>query len=570
MTDTPRHDDRGQHHRSDLPPPGPPSDDPAERFAKALDAFVLGMPVPETDDATDSSLVRLTASARRIQGRHGSRMSASGPQSATPIGQARKQQIWEDLMAQYAHDLGPATAPTAQASTVGRIAALMQPWVAIDDERPAKGRRASAGPLRFVPDLQPVTTFALVIAVLIAIGAAFSTIVDPGTPGVTPTASAEGLAGIMGQTGPATPGSPATAPAATIVIPPTADMLDQFHQPIPTGVRACTIEPRPSSQIAAFFQDPGPTTPRAYLPAIEPHPFVANVVAMAGRTYLACERAGVVNTDRALQTGRFIFEDPTNGTFRAAGGATDLATREEQKQLVTLALGEDYRSNLFLVSDRAVSQEEYDAAVAANAPPSVPSDLAGTPEIVLPEQINATFLPPHAVQLADGRVAIPEIRLVNPADIDAWVAAGDDINPDIVTFYIFADPTGGNQWMLDEQLYVCPDSDLCADYYAQVDQYDQASDALFPAPTTPPIDPPQPASTPTSEAAADDSSLIYPLPGPGTPSITPLQPASTPTYEAAADNSNRIYPLPGPGTPSVTPAVAPVPKTPTPNATAAA
>lgn len=488
MPDAPRHRNHVQH--PDLPPPGRGSGDAVERFAEALDALVIGAPDPTMNNANDRSLAHLTATAGAIQRRDGVWMTVNGPTSATPIGEARKRQIWENLMAQYARDTSPASTGTAQAPMIGRLGALMQPWVSVDEERPTRNRRASTGLLRFVSDLQPATTFALVIAVLIAIGAAFAGIAEPGGPGVTPTASAEGLAGLTSQASPAavSPTAPATAP--------TAVPGDEFQQPIPTGDGTCTVEPRPIEEIAAILRDPGPVTPRAYLPATTPDRATAEEVARAGRTYIACEYAEALNTDRALQTPRFIYEDQANAFYRETGGATDTATREEREQLATLVLGQDPWASQIIVTELAISRAEYERA----APNDAPWDIVppATPEpfrIILAEQLDQTFRPEQAVQLADGRIAVPETFLVDPADVEAWLSADpNDSYPDIVWFYIFTrDATRDGEWGLDERLPVCLGDDRCDELYAADDLSD---DALFPAPATPMA---TPAASPTAQ-----------------------------------------------------------------------
>lgn len=501
---------------SDLPPPGRRSSEPVERFAAALDAVVLGAPTAET---TDSTFGHLVATSERIQQRAGVWMTFDGPHSATTLGEDRKQRMWEDLMAHHAPTPSPATAPTAHPAPLRRLGALMQPWITIDDERPARRRRGSTGPLRFMPDPQPAITFAMVIAVLIAIGAAFSSLVDPGNPGVTPTASAEGIAGLAGQASPeATPPAvPPTAPAAAPAAAPTADPGDEFQRPVPVGDDACPAEPRPIEEIAAFLRDPGPVTPRAYLPASTPDPAVAEEVARAGRTYLACAGATPLNTDRALQTPRFIYEDRANAFFREAGGATDKAAPEEREQLASLVLGEDPWASQTIVTELAISLAEYEAAGYYDSVPILPMPGPGTPSItpprptstptiVLPAQVDQTFRPEQAVQLADGRIAIPPTYLVDPADVEAWRSASDDTYPAIVWFDIFArDDTRDGQWSLDERLNVCLGNGtglyegFCDDFYEDVDP---TGDALFPALATPSASPEvtSPPATPTPGA----------------------------------------------------------------------
>lgn len=498
MPDTTPRDTDARHPHSDLLPPGSAKEsrDTAERFADALDALVLDARAPEMHDAKERALGHLTTTAADIQRRHGTGVTANRAVSATPIGETRRRQIWEDLMARHVPDTSPALASTAQASMIERLGALMQPWVATDDERPARGLRASTGPRRFVPDPQPVMTFALVIAVLIAVGAGFSAIVAPGGPGVTPTASAEGLAGLNGQTGRATPESPAGQATSSAAVP-TADPTDEFQRPLPIDDSTCAIEPRPLDEIAAFLRDPGPVTPRAYLPATTPNRATAEDVARAGRTYIACAfgPGTPVNTDRALQTPRFIYEQPANGYSRQSGGATDLATKEEREELARLVFGTDLQAGWILVSDLAISRSEYEAA-GFGPPPSVPSQRTATPSMVPPEQVDSTFLPRQAVQLADGRIAVTETFLVNPADVDLWLS-DDDTNPVFVTFYFFApDATRDGRWGMDERLLVCLDSNFCEELYADLDP---ANDALFPIAATPAV---STDSTPSATPAA--------------------------------------------------------------------
>jgi hypothetical protein len=484
MSDTPRHPDHTRHPHPNLPPLGREPADDVERFAAALDAIVLGAPAPQIDDRP---LAHLTAAAGAIQKRHGSRTTANGPRSATSISQTRKQQIWEDLMAQYAPVPEPEIAQPRQQALIDRLQAVMQPWVAVNDQGPARKRKATTGVFRFVPDLQPLATCALVIAVLIAIGAGFSGIAEPEGPAVTPPASAEGLAGLAGS---ATPGSPEAEAAAAV---PTADPFDEFQRPIPIDASSCPVEPRSTEEIAAFLRDPGPVTPRAYLPATAPDRAVAAEVARVGRTYLACEYAEPVNVDRALQTPRFIHEDPANAYFREAGGAADVATPEEREQLAALVLGEDPWASQFMVTELAISREEWEATAASDAASATPADF-------LPEQFDLTFRPEQAVQLADGRIALPETYLVDPADIEAQQSAYDDAYPDIVWFSIFArDATRDGQWGLDERLGVCLGNSLCDDFYEDIDP---TGDALFPAPATPSASPEvaSPPATPTPHA----------------------------------------------------------------------
>lgn len=465
--------------------------DTVERFARALDGLVASGAEPGSGG--DLSLAHLIATASSIQRHDGVWMSHTGPQSAMPIGEQTKRRIWEDLMAQHASTLtSPATVTRRSAidPVVGRIGAVMNPWVESADQRPAR-RRANSGVLRFVPDLQPLTTLALVIATVIAITAAFSGIAERGGPAVTPPASAEGLAGLSAQHEP-------TTPADVLEAVPTADPADEFQRPIPLDDADCPTELRSSEEIAAILRDPGPVTPRAYLPATTPEPAVAEEVARAGRTYIACAYAMYampVNTDRALQTPRFIYEQPTNAFFRAAGGAADLATPDERAELVRLMLGEDFRANRLLVTDLAVSREEYEAA-GLGWPPNVSPASAGTPAVDLPNQYDVTFRPQTAIQLADGRIAVSATYLVDPTDIEAWFP-DDSTDPVFVDMSIFArDATRGNHWALDERLNVCLDSDLCDELNADIDP---AGEALFPSAT--PAAPASPASSPEADTS---------------------------------------------------------------------
>jgi len=202
--------------------------------------------------------------------------------------------------------------------------------------------------------------------------------------------------------------------------------------------------------------------------------------------YLACQYAEPVNTNRALQTPRFIYEDRTNAYFREAGGARDIATTEEREQLASQVLGEDPGSSQTILTGLAISRVEMEATASSDATSGTPADFS-------PEQVDVTFRPEQAVQLADGRIAVPETYLVDPADIKAARPANVDAYPDTVWFAIFArDTTRDGQWALDERLGVCLGNgtglyeDFCDDFYEDVDP---TGDVLFPGPGTPPATP---------------------------------------------------------------------------------
>jgi hypothetical protein len=285
-----------------------------------------------------------------------------------------------------------------------------------------------------VPEIQPTTTFLMVIALLVAIGVAFSNLGQPGGPGITPTASATGDRGIVAPVSPeATPG---------IDVP----FLD------PNVTIDCTVERRSQEEVAAFLQTPGSVRDRAYLPTTHVDSAIAVEIVQAGRVYSACGTKGQTYT-RAFETPRKIYEDPSNSSYRAAGGGYGTISVAEQ-QALSGALLEPDPSTYVIRSDLVWTFEEAKVAYDAGEPP----------------QIRQTMLPSHLVQLADGRIGGPIFWLVHPDHADAYGASGWMT----VDFLIFApDDSRGGRWAVDEQLMLC--SGDCDSQWAEISQYPSVS-----------------------------------------------------------------------------------------------
>lgn len=462
MPDTTPRDTDARHPHSDLPPPGSgkESRDTAERFADALDALVLGARAPDVHDASDRSLGHLTTTAADIQRRHGTGVTANRAVSATPIGETRRRQIWEDLMARHARATSPVMTPTAQASTIGRLGALMQPWVAIDDERPARDRRASTGLLRFVPDPQPVTTLALVIAVLIAVGAGFSAIVAPGGPGVTPTASAEGLAGLNGQTGPATPGSPEAGPAAA----PTAE-----SSPV---TKSCPVAPLTDAEIATIRDEGSRLPERAYVPVTTASPERVSSLNDAIRVSRACGEATSTNANiaYALITDRWLIENP-------------LGPSDRQTVYRSRGLSDQYGEAL-------VGAEPTQAQLDAMLDQYNAVDMGLTNDLGILGAIEGA--PQVFRKLPDGRV------ISYPAEL--WLRRSGmlpplETAPDRETFVATTWAFQRDRWLLDEQLVICLGD--CDRFWTQADaELDRRSPATSGTPSA------LPAASPTASPVA--------------------------------------------------------------------
>lgn len=391
-----------------------------ERFAGALDALVAGTSPRPIDPAPLGGLV---SAAERIQRIDGVVHDPAGPLSATRIDAAHRHRIWEDLMKTSTRP----TAASSSGSTRARSIPSLNPWVAESngdtrwDRIAGPRRRASTtGVLRFIPDIQPLTTFLMVIALLVAIGAGFSSLGQPGAPGVTPTAAATGDRGIAAQASPA-----AVAEIAGIDAP----FVD------PNASVECDVEPRPLEEVAAFLRDPGPWSERAYLPANTADPDVAVEIAEAGRTYSAC------GGGREHETPRKIFENPHNTYYKESGGGLHTVGVAERKALSKALLDPDPGA-YFIPSVKVWTAEEALAAEEAGQP----------------SQTREVLLPSHIVRLADGRIGGPVFWIGHPdgADIPKNLNVPTDLSWGTVRFLIFApDPSRGGRWALDEHLWLC-------------------------------------------------------------------------------------------------------------------
>lgn len=441
-----------------------------ERFAGALDALVAGTSPRPIDPAPLGGLV---SAAERIQRIDGVVHDPAGPLSATRIDVAHRHRIWEDLMKTSTR---PAAA-SSSGSTRARSIPSLNPWVAESngdtrwDRIAGPRRRASTtGVLRFIPDIQPLTTFLMVIALLVAIGAGFSSLGQPGAPGVTPTAAATGDRGIAAQASPE-----ADAEIAGIDAP----FVD------PNATVECAVEPRPLEEVAAFLRDPGPLSERAYLPATGVDPNVAVEIAGTGRFYSNC--AVSQNAIRALATPRKIHEDPVNTYYLEAGGGLSTVGTAERKALSEALLDPEPRT--YVIQDDAVSP------LRMVPEPGTPVTSQTIPTWSDEAQITYTLLPSHMVRLADGRIGGPVFLLLNPVDAQFGIT-GQYLN---VQFLIFApDPSRGGRWAVDEHLWLCAgDCDAQWVFDAQLDPTSQ------PAATCPvtPLTSDQIAATRTSRSA---------------------------------------------------------------------
>ena len=407
-----------------------------ERFAGALDALVTGAPPPPVEN---DSLGRLVSAAERIQRIDGVVDTPAGPLPATRMDVAQRHQIWEDLMR-----TSPRPAVASHGSTRALAVPSLNPWVAEAEPAPrwdrfeGPRRRSSTGPLRFIPDIQPLTTFLMVIALLVAIGAGFSSLGQPGGPGITPTASATGDRGIGAQASPE-----AVAKIAGIDAP----FVD------PNASVECNVEPRPLEEVAAFLRDPGPLSERVYLPATAADPEVAVEIAGAGRAYSVC------GGGRELKTPRMIFEDPANTYYREAGGGLSTVGTAERKTLSAALL--DVNPRTCAIFDDAVTPLRMGPG------PGTPVTSQTTPQAGDHLQFNYTLLPSHMVRLADGRIGGPVFLLLNPDDPRSRITS----RYLWVQFLIFApDTTRGGQWAVDEHLWLCTgDCDAMWVFDAQLD-----------------------------------------------------------------------------------------------------
>jgi len=162
-----------------------------DRFADALDALVLGIAGRD-----DEPLARLAADIQRVGGQPDA-IEALGAR----LDRATKTMIWADLMREQG---GRTTAPPLVPVSGGSGSTLApNPWAPTPARKPR--RRPSPAVLRFVPDAQPFSTFLLIVAVMVLIGATFATLSPDNRRGFLPSASATENAPALAATPDATP-----------------------------------------------------------------------------------------------------------------------------------------------------------------------------------------------------------------------------------------------------------------------------------------------------------------------------------------------------------------------------
>ncbi|MBA3275838.1 MAG: hypothetical protein H0T72_08590, partial [Chloroflexia bacterium] len=127
---------------------------PEDRFADALDAITLGLPIRQPNDGS------LAAAARTIGkiGLHGDGIAEDNP---VTLDRAARHRIWADLMAEYGGT--PESAPTAKSPGTAGSTLSPNPWLARSDPPKPKRPRPSSSVLRFIPAAQPTSTFLLVV-----------------------------------------------------------------------------------------------------------------------------------------------------------------------------------------------------------------------------------------------------------------------------------------------------------------------------------------------------------------------------------------------------------------------
>ncbi|MBA2469525.1 MAG: hypothetical protein H0V37_08985 [Chloroflexia bacterium] len=151
---------------------------PEDRFADALDALTLGMPVRSD---VDSPLTQTAAAIGQI----GPEFDKTVP---VPLDRATKGRIWAELMAE--HGGTPDTAPMPQTPGAAGGMLPLNPWVTRGESSKPKRPRPSPGVLRVIPSAQPTSTFLLVVAVLVLVGGTFASLAPGGGRGIFPSALA--------------------------------------------------------------------------------------------------------------------------------------------------------------------------------------------------------------------------------------------------------------------------------------------------------------------------------------------------------------------------------------------
>ncbi|MDQ3656871.1 MAG: hypothetical protein M3457_17590 [Chloroflexota bacterium] len=154
---------------------------PEDRFADALDAITLGLPIRQQDDAS------LAAAARTI-GTIGLHVDGIDEGDPVTLDRTARRRIWADLMRE--HGGTPEAAPNPKSPGAAGSMLSPNPWLAQSEPPMPKRPRSSSGVLRFIPAAQPTSTFLLVVAVLALVGGAFASLAPHGGQGVFPTALA--------------------------------------------------------------------------------------------------------------------------------------------------------------------------------------------------------------------------------------------------------------------------------------------------------------------------------------------------------------------------------------------
>jgi len=389
-----------------------------ERFANELDRIASGQP-PEEADA-------LAAFARDVQMHQG----------AARLDPDRRAGIRRNLM-QHATTLSTGKSATGGTGPLSQPAltdpATYNPWV----RRPPAVNRTPSGWRGHIVKAQTAIAIMTVFALLI-VGSAWYTNQQGGggslPPNTTRYAAAPTEAAVMtggddtssvniGQDGPA-PGSPS---------PGVSD--DAWWSYIdPEECDPASVQPATVTGTTA--DTAGPT----YLPLSAPDPADAEAATRTARALLAC-----VMVEADQETLEQFLTDPAR-----------------------LRVGMPTTSEFFnnaLVNGRVVSEAypEQDPRAFVRLTGQEP-DWDAELETGRMGGYSSVFIPDHAVQLADGRIAIPDSQV-------AWEGTNNFFpygHPDDLTFYngtLFVLNDASGEWRVDDLLSFCVGD--CDSYWAE-------------------------------------------------------------------------------------------------------
>ncbi len=247
----------------------------------------------------------------------------------------------------------------------------------------------------------------------------------------------------------------------------------------PITADECTVSGLKADEVSAIARDPGVEPDHSYDPIGPARWEVADPAVRSDRAWLACAVFGSTGQKTALQTPWFTVTGPQRDVVGRNGTVDEAEAAVEERAELSAAL---------------LNGDPLEYVIPADQTESDIIASLGNPVAEYPYG-------DRAVQLADGRVAIPQMTLIASDRYETYVEIRSELPYYTVPVHImFRDPDT-HLWQVDEVTWVCGgDCDLMiADLREQEATWlDQAN----PQPATP-------VATPAlSNAASDDSEWL--------------------------------------------------------------